>query len=259
MFEDMDSSARAARAWIQPRGILASIARRGAEGVMVRYRADQSLRHIAETLGIPGCELGGAESGGESIGLESPPHDGARIELLPVAEPVRLASKPRFIADVHLGRLARDLRLLGFDVAWRNDLEDEEIELIARSEGRIVLTRDRGLLFRRSLALAAAQARAMLVRSRDPFEQLAHAARRFGLAGLMLPFSRCSACGGPLEKATKEAVLDLLPPLVAERYDEFLRCRLCGKPFWRGDHLKTIEPFLARLRAELESSTSCGP
>ena len=243
-----------AEAWLLPRGVLAEIARGGREGVLVRYRADQSLRHIAETLGIPGCELGGAEAEGRPADLERPPPPGSRVELMPVSEPLRLAGEPRFIADVHLGRLARDLRLLGFDVAWRNDLDDEEIETIAATEGRIALTRDRGLLFRRSLALAfPGGPRGMLVRSKDPFHQLVHAVRRFGLAALMRPFSLCSACGGALEPASREAAAERVPAKVAERYSEFFRCSLCGKIFWRGDHFRTIAPLLVRLREALGS------
>jgi uncharacterized protein with PIN domain len=219
------------------------------------FRDDQSLRHLAEALGLPACEIGCAIADGRRQSLEKPPPDGSLVELFPVEEPVALRDMPRFIADVHVGRLSRDLRLLGFDVLWRNDYEDRAIVDASLSEGRIVLTRDRGLLFRRAfkaeLEESEKRAVAMLVRSRDPYVQLVQVFRRFGLAALAKPFSLCSACGGALEPATREAVSAIVPEVVAERYSAFFLCGVCGKAFWPGDHLRTIEPFLERLGSDL--------
>ena len=154
------------------------------------------------------------------------------------------------------------IRPLGFDVLWRNDSGDEEIAATALAEARTVLTRDRGLLFLRQFRASrdwpSDAVPAMLVRSRDPFEQLVHACRRFGLAPLARPFSLCSSCGGPLEPADRESVSRIVPPLVAARYAEFFRCSRCGKPFWRGDHFRTIGPFLERLREALGAELGGG-
>lgn len=225
------------------------------------FRADQNLRHVAETLGIPACEIGSARMGGLAWSLELPPPDGSVIDLFPFEEPLSVGPELRFVADVHLGRLARDLRLLGCDVCWRNDYDAEELVLAAVAEGRIVLTRDRGLLFRRAFAAPHADglvagegqpsAWGMLLRSRDPYEQLVEVARRFGLAPRMHPFSRCAACGGLLVAASRDEVLDLVPVVVARRYAEFFLCPSCRKPYWKGDHLKTIAPLLERLRGDL--------
>ena len=268
------ASAPTVAAVLRPRGSLADLVRKPSRNpepgpvtvpapgdYPLSFRADQSLRHVAETLGLPACEIGSARLGDQDWSLELAPPDGSVIDLFAVEEPLRLDAEPRFVADVHLGRLARDLRLLGFDVGWRNDNDAESLVLAALAEGRIVLTRNRGLLFRRAFAspheegLKAGDGQppawGMLLRSRDPYEQLVEVARRFGLAPRMRLFSRCAACGSPLVAAQRDEVLDLVPPVVARRYSEFYLCPSCRKPYWKGDHLRTIAPLLERLRGDL--------
>ena len=245
-----------------PRGSLSSLAKRRASAAeaglpdtpegrfLLRFRADQSLRHLAETIGLPGTEIGGAIVDGEAWSLELPPPDGAFAELLPVEEPLPTLGRPSFVLDVHLGRLARDLRLLGFDTAWSGDLDDEGIAGCAVAEGRIALSRDRGLLYRRAFyphGREGAAARGMLIRSKDPYEQLLEVSRRFGLGPMARPLSLCASCGSALRPATPEEVAPLIPPIVAQRYSEFLLCPGCGKPYWKGDHLRTIIPLLERI------------
>jgi uncharacterized protein len=225
--------------------------RRG-PSVELCFREDQSLRHLAEILGIPAAEIGAARADGEPWPLELPPPDCSELELLPLPEPIALAGRPSFLADSHLGRLARELRLLGFDSLWRGDLSREEAIEVALGEGRFLLTRDRSLLFRRCLARedpVGGGLRSMLILSKDPFDQLLEACSRFGLAGLWRPLSLCAACGGELRPASKAEAAPLVPRIVAEKYDEFRRCPACGKLFWKGDHARSIEPLLERLRA----------
>lgn len=280
----MDSEEAMSRAILRLNGPLSLLARAGFHpedgsqdeaqplAVELSFRADQSLRHIAEILGIPACEIGSARLDGQTWSLELPPPDGSVVDLFPVQEPLALVSpgtELRFVADVHVGRLARDLRLIGFDVCWRNDYDAEALVLASVSEGRIVLTRDRGLLFRRAFASPHADglmavdglpsAWGMLLRSRDPYEQLVEVARRFGLASRIRPFSRCAACGSPLVAASRDEVLDLVPPVVARRYAEFFLCPSCRKPYWKGDHMKTIAPLLGRLRGDLAESGVATP
>jgi hypothetical protein len=221
--------------------------RGGPVGERLSFRADQSMAHMAEVLGIPRCEIGGVEVDGEPWPLALPAPEGSLVRFLPVEEPLVLAGEPAFIVDVHLGALARDLRLLGFDMAWRNDWADGVIALLAAAEGRIVLSRDRGLLFQRAIM------RGMFIRSTDPFVQLVEVVLRFGLAPRFKPLSRCSGCGSLLAPVPKAEVLHLLPPIVAERYEEFSRCPDCGKLFWKGDHWRSIGPLLRRLAKEVET------
>jgi uncharacterized protein len=215
------------------------------------FREDQTLRHLAEVLGIPACELGEARADGSPWPLELPPPDASIVELRPCKEPVALSEIPSFLVDNHLGRLSRLLRLLGFDVQARGRLDEDEAIETSIAEGRILLTRNRQFLFRRDLALR--RDRAMFILHSDPFEQLVELCRRYALSALFSPLSRCASCGERLESASKVEVLPRLPPIVAERYEEFFSCGGCGKVYWRGDHARSIAPLLERLGAALSS------
>jgi uncharacterized protein with PIN domain len=141
--------------------------------------------------------------------------------------------------DVHLGRLAAYLRMLGFDALYRNDSSDEDLARTASDEERILLTRDRGLLKR------SAVTRGYYVREIRPRPQLADVLERFDLARLAAPFTRCLACNAPLERAPKEAVADRLPPGVRERHDEFLECPACRRVYWKGTHYQRMRGLIA--------------
>jgi uncharacterized protein with PIN domain len=218
-------------------------------GFLIRFRADQSLGHLVESVGIPRLEIGSALVDGAAWPLDLPPPDDSFTELLPLDEPLSLKGEPGFLLDVHLGRLARLLRLLGFDTAWRNERETSEIIGTALAEERIVLTRNRALLFMRELH--ASPNRAMLILSPDPYAQLLEVSRRFGLASRYRPFSRCAACGSTLRAASLEEIRPRVPAKVAERYDEFFLCPSCGKAYWKGDHFRNIRPFMERLYEDM--------
>lgn len=240
------------------RGSLAAFSRRGAE-LELAFRADQSLRHVAEVLGVPACEIGAAEADGEAWPLELPPPDGAAVALFPVPEPRSLGERPRFLSDTHLGRLSRELRLLGFDSAWRAGMSRDETIELALGEGRILLSADRALLFRRELARGRrgeGGARAMLLVSKDPVEQLVGVCARWGLAELWRPLSLCSACGRELEPIALSMARPRVPPVVAAKYCSFQACPACMKVFWKGDHARSIEPLLERLRRGLAARES---
>jgi uncharacterized protein len=250
-------SRRSAR--FELRGRLAAMGRRPSP-IELSFREDQSLRHLAETLGIPATEIGPVYADGSSWPLELPPPDGSTLELFPVLEPQGFAERPRFLSDDHLGRLARELRLLGFDSDLRERLTDDEFVETAMAEGRAILSRDRALLCRRDLAIPArgresdeGAPRPMLVLSTQPYGQLLEVCRRFGLASLWKPLSLCSRCGGELKPIPRSEALPLLPKIVAERYERFWVCPSCGQLYWKGDHARSIEPLLARLRADLSS------
>lgn len=256
------------RARLVLNGRLAYVSRRAAreapERVVAEYRSDQSLRHVAQAIGIPACEIGGSSVDGEPWSLELPPPDGSTVELDPVPEPLDVGRRPSFLADSHLGRLSRVLRLLGFDSLWRRDADRDRTIGTALGEARVVLTRDRGLLYERPLSRpsdgagdraaapgAAAPRRGMLVLASDPYRQLLEVCSRFGLERLWRPLSLCSSCGSEIRAASKAEVLPLLPAVVAERCEEFSLCPSCGKAYWKGDHARSIESLLARLRSDL--------
>lgn len=149
-----------------------------------------------------------------------------------------------FIADVHLGKLARILRLLGFDVYYRNDLEDAEIASLADESGRFVLSRDRGLLKRRLVK------NSLLITSADPIIQTVQVIHTLGLEGEIKPFTRCSRCGAPIKLVNKELVYQNLPASVRDKYEAFYQCSGCGKLFWRGDHFRTMDRLFEKLSAQ---------
>lgn len=146
-----------------------------------------------------------------------------------------------FVADGHLGKLVRDLRLLGIDVAYHNDVADRDLLTIMQHEKRALLTRDRPLLMHRIVE------NGYFPRSQTPFEQTIETIRRFELAPVLAPFTRCLRCNGVLNRAEKEAVIDQLEPLTRLYYDDFTKCPTCGQTYWRGSHIGKLETRVANI------------
>ena len=209
------------------------------------------VRHLVETCGVPHTEVELVLLNGESVDLEARVRDGDRLAVYPVFEsfdvrPVlRIRPEPlrrlRFAADAHLGRLARDLRLLGFDTWFANDAGDDELARLSAEEGRVVLTRDRQLLMRREVS------RGCYLRAARPEEQLAYLVRRLQLCGAMRPFSRCTACNAEVAAVERDAVIGRVPAGVAERHDLFWQCPGCGRVYWQGTHWRAMAGRVARL------------
>lgn len=155
----------------------------------------------------------------------------------------------RFLADGMLGKLTRWLRILGHDVHYLVDADDERLLELAQSEKRVLLTRDLAL----SQRAAGHGVEAVFVDAVDEVGQLAGLAMMFGF-GLVVDFSvsRCPKCNGSLESVSKEAVADEIPELTSTYYDEFWRCLGCGKVYWRGSHWKRIAKTLEAARGRLE-------
>jgi uncharacterized protein len=165
---------------------------------------------------------------------------GSTARLRPV--PLR---DPRFVIDVNLGRLARLLRVLGFDVWWSSDADDQTLADLSLGQQRILLTRDRGLLKRRAITYG------LFVRSDHPEEQTLEVIRRLDLRHRLAPFTRCVRCNGRLFSVSKEEVIDHLEPLTRLYYDDFSRCTECGRIYWRGSHRARLVSFVEGLRNQL--------
>jgi uncharacterized protein len=210
--------------------------------------AGGSAKDLIEGLGVPHTEVDLILVNGASVGFDHPVHDGDRLSVYPVFEALdisplnRLRPQPlrvaRFAADVHLGKLARFLRIAGFDTVYRNDWSDERLVETALAEHRIILTCDRRLLMR------SAVTHGYLVRDRRPRVQLREVLDHFDLWSAMRPFSRCPVCNGGVEAVAKAEVLAGLPPGTAATYDEFWRCEGCGQTFWRGAHVRSLATLL---------------
>jgi uncharacterized protein len=206
------------------------------DDVTVAIDEVSSLGHVVESLGVPRTEIGALLVDGRVAAPGDQPRHGAVIEVQPVHRPQRVAD-PRFVADVHLGTLARRLRLLGLDVAYRNDAADDELVAQAVEQGRILLTQDRGLLRRRALPAGA------YVRGSRPDDQLRDVLERFDPP--LDPWSRCLACNGLLEAVDRRLVRHLLEEGTRRSYTQFSRCRECGRPYWRGAHARRLEAIVA--------------
>ncbi|HYZ55517.1 MAG TPA: Mut7-C RNAse domain-containing protein [Streptosporangiaceae bacterium] len=203
-------------------------------GGQVRVPADgiSSLGHVVESLGVPLPEAGALRVNGQPVTAAYRPSGGDVAEVAAVARPQPLPSA-RFILDVHLGTLARRMRLVGIDTAYANDLDDDTLIDRANTGRRVLLTQDRGLLRRRKLWLGA------YVRGAIPDEQLRDVLERFAPA--LAPWTRCLACNGPLELARKADVEDMLKPGTRRTYQVFSRCTACGHLYWRGAHGSRLE------------------
>ncbi|MBN1620414.1 hypothetical protein JW890_06800 [candidate division WOR-3 bacterium] len=206
----------------------------------IKLLVRSSLKDIIESQGVPHTEIGKILVDGSIVEIHSRVADGNLIEVFP-SEYICIENI-RFIADVHLGALARKLRLFGFDCNYRNDFDDSLIAEISNAEDRTVLTRDVKLLMRNKVR------KGYWLRSQVTGEQLAEVFRRFNLADKTKPFTLCMECGGNLETVNKNEVLSQILPGTAERFDEFFRCGLCKKVYWEGSHYTKLSKIIDEFK-----------
>jgi len=213
-----------------------------------------TTKHMIEALGVPHTEVELILVNGESSGFERLLCDGDRVAVYPKFESfdvrplLRVRAAPlrttRFVADAHLGGLARLLRMAGFDTLYDNQIDDPTVAALSAGEGRIALTRDRDLLKRRGITHGC------YVRALKPAQQFAEMFQRLDLAASARPFTLCLACNAPLRSVPKDEVAEKLPPSVRATQNEFLTCDRCHGVFWRGSHWR-------RMKALLESQGVC--
>ncbi|HEX2184715.1 MAG TPA: Mut7-C RNAse domain-containing protein [Chloroflexota bacterium] len=217
----------------------------------VTLKERDAIKDVIEAQGVPHTEVELILVHGEPVEFSYQVQDGDRVSVYPAFRTLDISSvrgvrppwegAPRFVLDIHLGTLAGWLRLLGFDTLYRNDYQDETLAAIAADEGRILLTRDRGLLKRRRVVYGA------YVWETDPERQVLEVARRYPLAPWLAPFQRCLRCNGRLEVVSKAEVFDRLPPKTRLYYDEFGRCRSCAQVYWKGAHFQRLQALIERL------------
>jgi uncharacterized protein with PIN domain/sulfur carrier protein ThiS len=207
-----------------------------------------TTKHMIEALGVPHTEVELVLVNGEVAGLDLLLEEGDRVTVYPrfthldVADLAPAPSLPprrlRFVADAHLGGLARLLRMAGFDTIYDNDLRNDQVEALAVEEERVVLTRDRELLKRRTIAYGC------YVRALKAQAQLREVFERLGLAERARPFTRCLHDNAPLRNVGKAEVLERLPPQVAASQEEFSTCDVCGRVYWKGSHWERMSGML---------------
>jgi hypothetical protein len=208
------------------------------------FIGEPSVKDVIETYGIPHAEVDLVLINGSPVSFDARVRDGDRVAAYPVfesldisrtslvrAEPLRVT---QFVLDCHLGKLARLLRMMGFDTAYERYFTDPEIVEISRKEHRIILTRDVGLLKRRAVT------HGYWVRNTDPTEQAVEVLRRFDLARQVHPLARCMECNGRIEAVEKAHIAHRLEPGTRTYYDQFYRCTSCDRLYWRGSHFEKL-------------------
>jgi uncharacterized protein len=213
----------------------------------VRIACDgtSTLGHVVEALGVPLPEVGLLTVDGAAAAPGYRLSGGESADVAAVRRPQRIR-EVRFVLDVHLGTLARRMRLLGVDTAYANDRDDDALIEQANADGRVLLTKDRGLLRRRKLSAGA------YVRGARPDDELRDVLDRF--APPLAPWTRCPACNGPLTAAALADVADLLQPGTRRTYREFARCTQCGRPYWRGAHSPRLDAIVSSGAAIVAAS-----
>jgi uncharacterized protein len=210
-----------------------------------------TTKHMIEALGVPHTEVELVLVNGESVGFHRLLADGDRVavypkfEALDVTPLLRVREHPlrdtRFVADAHLGGLAHLLRMTGFDTLYDNHYADDEIERIAASQNRIVLTRDRELLKRRGITHGCyVHALRSELQLREMFDRL-------DLARSARPFTRCLSCNAPLRPIDAAQAAQHVPPRVRAHHDRFVTCDGCGRIFWEGSHWRRMREIVNTL------------
>jgi hypothetical protein len=214
----------------------------------VRFHAGDTIKAVIESLGVPHTEVDLILVNGRSVSFDRQVREGDRISVYPVFESLEIGAvtkvrpqalrRTRFVLDVHLGRLAKLLRMLGFDSLYSNTLDDRDLSRISKEQGRIVLTRDRELLKR------SAVTHGYCLRSEQPMEQLLEVLKRFDLGKKIRPFSRCLRCNSVLHDIDSSKIPSSVPRYVARTYDRFKTCPECGRVYWRGSHWENMRRIL---------------
>ena len=217
-----------------------------------QFKGNPSIKDLIESLGIPHTEIAALRVNEKYVGFNYQVQNKDRIMVYSHQTTRSLGIKsnpignnfitPRFILDVHLGKLASYLRLLGFDCLYNNSHADEALAKIAQKENRILLTRDRGLLKRKIVEFG------YLIRSTDPKKQISEVLERYQLFNQVEPFSRCARCNGKLKPISKEAVVYLLKPNTIQYYDSFSICEDCNRVYWKGSHFEKLKAYLEQFR-----------
>ncbi len=215
------------------------------------YVVSPSVKDAVEALGVPHVEVDLILVNDEPVAFDYRLKSGDRVAVYPVFETLDIAPtsrlgrpplrRPRFVADVHLRKLSRLLRLMGLDVLHSSTSTDPELVEISVQEGRILLTRDRALLKHGRLT------HGYWVRSVDPRRQAVEVVRRFDLTGKIRLLTRCPRCNGVLEPVAKEDVLPRIPPRTAAWVDDYVACTSCGKLYWHGTHVDRIRADLGAI------------
>lgn len=221
-----------------------------------RFNGSPSVKDAIQALGIPHTEVDLVLVNGRSVSFTYHLRGNAFISVYPMFEAIdvsplqRLRPVPlretKFVLDVHLGKLARLLRLAGFDTLYQNDYSDEFLIQISVSEHRILLTRDCGILKQNRVT------HGLFVHATNPTQQIMEVIQRLNLQTAVAPFSRCLVCNGVLRHVENASVDTFIPDSIKQQPEAFYRCSGCRRIYWGGSHYKNL--FSKLLDMELHHS-----
>jgi uncharacterized protein with PIN domain len=223
-----------------------------------RLSEKTSVKDVIESCGVPHPEVDMILVNGQAVGFDHGIADDAEVDVFPVGNERTLHTQKRlqtaemsaFVADGHLGRLSRNLRLLGFDVAYDQRADDRQLLDVMARQNRALLSRDRRLL------MHAVVRHGYSPRSQNAEEQTIEVVRRFDLYALIAPFTRCLRCNVRLEDAAKADVIEKLEPLTKIHYEQFSRCTGCGRIYWSGSHFEKLKKRIQMIQATV-AGRSC--
>lgn len=210
-----------------------------------------AIKDVIESVGVPHTEIDLILVNQQSVDFTYQVKEGDYISVYPVFEAidikeiVHLHPEPlrntQFILDVHLGKLARYLRLLGYDVAYSTHLSDSEIIERSQKEKRIILTRDVGLLKNKSVT------HGYWIRHIEINKQVTEVLERFDLFRQCKPFTRCMECNGILDNVDKKDIVPDLSERILKSYQDFKRCNQCKKIYWQGTHYNKLKKWVLQI------------
>jgi uncharacterized protein with PIN domain len=214
-------------------------------------REKTSVKDVIESCGVPHPEVDLILVSGQPVDFHYTLGTDADIELYPVGARILEFKEQRlqtitarhFVADGHLGQLVRNLRLLGFDIAYDPKADDVQLLHVMEGENRALLTRDRRLL------MHAVVKTGYYPRSQNADEQTVEVIRRFNLLDSIAPFTRCIRCNGLLRNVSKADIVERLEPLTNIYYEQFQRCTDCAQIYWPGSHFSKLQERLETIRA----------
>lgn len=220
------------------------------------FTGNPTVKDAIEALNVPHAEVDLVVVNGESVAFSYRLNDKDNVSVYPVFEAldiksiVHLREKPlreiKFILDVHLGRLAKYLRLCGFDTSFSNLYGDREIIDTAAHEKRIILTRDKQLLKDKRVS------HGYWIRSQNHNEQLKEVFVRFDLKDRLALFSRCIRCNTLLEEISKEKIIARLQADTSRYFSKFMRCPYCDRIYWEGSHYDNMKVIIDDITGKLE-------
>jgi uncharacterized protein with PIN domain len=218
-----------------------------------RFFVPGSVKDMIQSIGVPHTEVDLVLVNGSPSDFSQMVQNRDRVAVFPVFESIDITPvlrlrpqplrEPKFVLDVHLGRLAGYLRMLGFDTMYSNRAEDRDLVQISSAQKRILLTRDRGILKH------SAVVHGYWLRETDSRRQAQEVVRRFDLSQSIHPFTRCTVCNEPFRGVTKAEVRDRIPQGTLDWCEEFQECVACQRVYWNGSHCRRMRPWLEQLVA----------